>query len=123
MRNAATCLPCSSSARRMSSISPYRIVLIASPSRYVGPTPSRYGPNPFRLSGSALMLHHFASSACDRQPGRVSLSPDDGDRTPVEVACCTENDRMTVWYPFLFLCPLPRKLDASFDRFRSCVHR
>lgn len=41
----------------------------------------------------------------------------------MEVPCGAENDRMVLRYPFLFVRPLTRELDARLHRLRPRVHR
>jgi hypothetical protein len=41
----------------------------------------------------------------------------------MEVPRSTQDDRTTLRYALLLICPLARELDACLDRFRSCVHR
>ena len=41
----------------------------------------------------------------------------------MKVPRSAEDDRTTLRYALLLICPLARELDARLDRLRSCVHR
>lgn len=69
---------------------------------------------------------HAALSFCfvsDNQNGKKLISPDNADRASMEVPCGAENDCTVLRYPFLFVRPLTRELDARLHRLRARVHR